>query len=40
MTEREIREMFGKSIWEMTPEELINNNLDIIWFHLVEEMEE
>jgi hypothetical protein len=39
MTDREVIEIFGKSIWDMTPDELIKNDLDIIWFHMVEEME-
>lgn len=39
MSDNEIIEIFGKSIWDMTPEELIKNNLDIIWFHMVEESE-
>ena len=39
MSEQEIMEIFGKSIWDMTPTELIENDLDIIWFHMVEERE-
>jgi len=40
MTEKEIIEVFGKSIWDMTAEELVKNNLDKIWFLLVEKEDE
>lgn len=40
MTEEEIIEVFGKSIWDMTAAELVENNLDKIWFLLVEKEDE
>lgn len=40
MTEAEVKELYGKSIWEMTPAELIENNLDGLWYKLVEEASE
>ncbi len=37
MTEAEVKEMFGKSIWDMTTEELIEYDLVHIWSKLVDE---
>lgn len=37
MSENEIKEIYGKSIWDMTPEEIIENNLVEIWARLVDE---
>lgn len=39
MTEAEVKELYGKSIWEMTPQELVENNLDGLWYKLVEEVD-
>lgn len=37
MTEQLIREIFGKSIWDMTTQELIRYKLDEVWVQLVDE---
>lgn len=37
MQESEIKEIYGKSIWDMTSEELVKNNLVEIWVKLVDE---
>lgn len=39
MTEKEIEELYGKSIWDMTATELIENNLVKVWVKLVDEIE-
>lgn len=39
MTDKEIIETYGKSIWEMTVEEIIKYDLEDVWFQLVEENE-
>ena len=36
MTEREIKEIYGKDIFDMTPSELVENNLVEIWARLVD----
>ena len=36
MSEREIFEIFGKSIWDMTPAELVKNGLVEVWARLVD----
>lgn len=36
MTETEIKELYGKSIWDMTPSELIENDLVHEWTKLVD----
>ena len=40
LSEKEIYEIYGKTIWEMTPSELIENHLDKVWFALIEEQED
>lgn len=37
VTERDIYERFGKSIWEMTVKEIIDNGLAEVWARLVEQ---
>ena len=37
MTEKEIEELYGKSIWNMTASEIIDNGLEKIWLQLMEE---
>lgn len=37
MTEKEIEELYGKSIWDMSTEELFDNGLIVIWAKLVDE---
>ena len=37
MTEQNIIEIYGKSIWSMTPTELIVNKLDELWIKLIDE---
>lgn len=37
MTDEDIKEIYGKSIWEMTTIEIIDNNLEEIWVRLMEE---
>lgn len=39
MTEKEVIDIFGKSIWDMTPIELVDNNLDALWVMLVDKGE-
>lgn len=39
MTEKEVIDIFGKSIWDMTPTELVDNNLDTLWVILVDKGE-
>lgn len=36
MTDEDIKEIYGKSIWEMTTTEIIDNNLEEIWVQLME----
>ncbi len=36
LTEREIEEIYGKSIWDMTVQELIDNDLTRDWVKLVD----
>ena len=36
MTDKDIEEIYGKSIWEMTTTEIINNNLEEVWVQLME----
>ena len=36
MTDEDIKEIYGKSIWEMTTTEIIDNNLEEIWVRLME----
>ena len=38
MNEQEIIEMYGKSIWDMTAEEITQHDLDDVWVALVDEM--
>lgn len=38
MTEQDIKGLFGKSIWDMTPSEIIENHLEDIWAKLVDEV--
>lgn len=37
MTENDIKEIYGKSIWNMTPAELIKYDLVDTWAKLVDE---
>lgn len=37
MTEKEIEELYGKSIWDMSAEEIIQNGLSEVWQKLVDE---
>lgn len=37
MTDREVKEIFGKSIWDMTVKELIDFKLDKVWADLVDD---
>ena len=37
MTEQDIKSLFGKSIWSMTPSEIVENNLVDVWVRLVDE---
>ena len=39
MSENDIQEIFGKSIWDMTTEEIIKNNLTDVWVKLVDKVE-
>ncbi len=39
MSENDIKEIFGKSIWDMTAEEIIKNNLTDVWVKLVDKVE-
>lgn len=36
MSEKEIIETFDKAIWDMSPQELIENHLDDFWVKLVD----
>lgn len=36
LTEKEIEELYGKSVWDMTAEELMENDLVEDWVRLVE----
>ena len=36
MTDKDVKEIFGKSIWEMTCQEIIENGLEDVWVHLVD----
>lgn len=40
VTERDIYERFGKSIWEMTVKEIVDNGLAEVWARLVDEQDE
>lgn len=37
MTEQDVIEIFGKSIWDMTAAELIRNGLDELWNRLIDQ---
>lgn len=37
MNENEVKEIFKKSIWDMTTAEIIENNLAELWQRLVDE---
>lgn len=37
MTDKEIKEIYGKSIWDMTTAEIIENHLEDVWSRLVDE---
>jgi hypothetical protein len=36
MTDKDVEEIYGKSIWDMTTTEIINNNLEEVWVQLIE----
>ncbi len=40
MTEQDVIEIYGKSIWDMTPSELAENGLISLWVKLVDEAAE
>lgn len=40
MSEEEVIEIYGKSIWDMTIKEIQDNNLDDIWFNAINEAAE
>lgn len=40
MSEKEIQEFYGVSIWEMSPAELVEHNLVETWARLVDEQAE
>ena len=40
MTEKEIKDIYGKDIFEMTPSELVENHLVEEWARLVDEAAE